>query len=74
MRRMIGTNMASRVVASKAPTGYVAVPPGYGARPGYVSAGPDHDMKTTVYLLPNDDGAWFRKLVEKAGGVVREES
>lgn len=71
-RLLEGTNVAAPVVARSktTPVGYVFVPPGYGLMPGYVRRGPDHDMKTTVCLLSNDDGAWFRALVEAAGGVV----
>lgn len=74
MRIMEGSNVSAAQIARannpNRPEGYIYVPPGYGLRPGYVRSGPDHDMKTTVVLFPNDDGAWFREAVERAGGTV----
>ena len=75
MRRLIGTKVVAARVALGSPAGYtrVAVPARFGRIQGYVIAGPDNDMTTTVYLLPNDDGSWFRDMVTRAGGTVREE-
>ncbi len=74
MRRMVGSCVFAQSVAQLAPMGYTFVKGGYGGAPGRVMPGPWTDTTTTVYLLDEDDGAWFRTLVEKAGGLILEEA
>jgi len=73
MRRMVGSCVFARAVVQMAPVGYSYSPGGYGYAPGKVIPGPYTDTNTTLCLLDGDDGAWFRTLVEKAGGLILEE-
>ena len=70
MRRLIGENVYAPHVFTLAPIGYSLVRPGYAViGPGRIHAGPEVDSRTTVYLLPDDDGIWFRRMTKH----VREE-
>lgn len=77
MKRLVGTNVMAQHVAQVAPEVggmyYRFARAGFGWAPGRVLAGPYTDWTTTVCLLPGDEGGWFRRLVERQGGEVREE-
>lgn len=73
MRRLIGTNVFAPHVAQLAPAGYLYVRWDTRYCPGRVLCGPYTDTTTTVCLLLDDDGLWFREMVLRAGGTCSEE-